>query len=252
MCPKGVPAARPATRHTRIMQPADVTPALVAAETERVVATAASLDDQGVSAPSICEGWSRGHVLTHIARNADALARVCAVATGGGAGSMYDSNGSRDADIEAGAGRPAYEQAADVRESAARLAVQLEAVQPEHAELSVPRTPGSDRRIFVGGVPYLRLRELVYHHVDLDAGYTFASAPDDVVVMLLADAVSRLGTEAEPPAITVTTDEGDSFVIGAGTTRVGGPRAAVLTWLARSRADGVTFDGPVPVLPFGG
>ncbi|MGW5239758.1 maleylpyruvate isomerase family mycothiol-dependent enzyme [Monashia sp. NPDC004114] len=234
------------------MQPADVTPALVAAETERVVATAASFDDLAVSAPSICEGWSRGHVLTHIARNADALARVCAVATDGVSGSMYDSNESRDTEIEAGAGRPAADQTADVRESAARLAGRLESLQPEHAELTVPRTPGGERLIAVGGVPYLRLRELVYHHVDLDAGYTFADAPADVVAMLLADAVARLGNEDEPPAITVTTDEGGHFVIGAGTTQVAGPQAAVLTWIARSRTDGVTFDGPVPVLPFGG
>jgi maleylpyruvate isomerase len=234
------------------MQPADVTAAHVAAETERVVATATSLDDRAVSAPSICAGWSRGHVLTHIARNADALARVCAVATDGVPGAMYDSNEARDTEIEAGAGRPAADQAADVRESAARLADGLGRLRPEHAELTVLRTPDGDRRVVVGGVPYLRLRELVYHHVDLDAGYTFADAPADVVAMFLADAVARLGTEDEPPAITVTTDEGDHFVVGSGTTRVAGPQAAVLTWLARSRTDGVSFEGPVPVLPFGG
>jgi maleylpyruvate isomerase len=33
---------------------------------------------------------------------------------------------------------------------------------------------------------------------------------------------------------------------------VAGPRAAVLLWLARGRTDGVSFDGPVPTLPFGG
>lgn len=234
------------------MQPAEVTAALVAAETERVVATAASLVDEEVSAPSLCEGWSRGHVLTHIARNADALARVCAVAADGVAGSMYDSDDARDREIEAGAARPAAEQAADVRESAARLSARLDSLGAEHAAVKVPRTPDGARRITVGYVPFLRLRELVYHHVDLDAGYTFASAPDDVVAMLLGDAVARLDHEDEPPAITLTTDEGDHFVVGEGTTRVAGPRAAVLIWLARSRADGVTFDGPVPTLPFGG
>jgi maleylpyruvate isomerase len=234
------------------MQPAEVTAALVAAETARVVHTAESLDDAGVSGPSLCEGWTRGHVLTHVARNADALARVCAVATDGVSGSMYDSDEARDAEIGAGAGRPASEQAADVRESAARLNDRLAALRPEHGDVSVPRTPGGDRQIVVGGVPYLRLREVVYHHVDLDAGYTFASAPDDVVAMFLTNAVHRLASEDEPPGITVTTDEGDRFVVGDGTTQVAGPRAAVLLWLARSRTDGVTFDGPVPTLPFGG
>jgi maleylpyruvate isomerase len=224
----------------------------VAAATERVVATAEGIGDEAMSGPSLCEGWSRGHVLTHIARNADALARVCAVATDGVEGTMYDSNDARDAEIASGAARPAAEQAVDVQDSAARLAARLAALAPAHAAVSVPRTPDGERRIVVGSVPFLRLRELVYHHVDLDAGYTFADAPADVVDMLLADAAARLDDEDEPPAVTIVTDEGDLYIIGDGTTRVAGPRASVLMWLARERNDGVTFDGPVPPLPFGG
>ena len=237
---------------TQPLRPRDVTAAHVAAETERVVAAAESIGDEGLSAPSLCEGWSRGHVLTHIARNADALARVCAVATDGVDDTMYDSGDARDADIAAGAGRPADEQAADVRDSAARLAAKLDALGPAQADVSVRRLPESEQRIAVGTVPFLRVRELVYHHVDLDVGYTFADAPADVVAMLLANAVSRLAHEDEPPALTLTTEEGDHYVIGEGTTCVSGPRASVLLWLARGRADGVTFDGPVPTLPFGG
>jgi maleylpyruvate isomerase len=234
------------------MQPADVTPALVAAETERVVATAAAIGDAGLSAPSLCDGWSRGHVLTHLARNADALVRVCAVATDGVDDTMYDSLESRDADVAAGAGRPSAEQVEDLRASAARLATRLESVGPEHAEVRVERTPGSGRRIRVGFVPFLRLRELVFHHVDLDAGYTFADVSDEVAQLFLADAAKRLSHEDDPPPVSVTTDEGDVYVVGEGSTRVSGSRAAVLLWLARGRADGVTFDGPVPTLPFGG
>ena len=46
-------------------------------ETERLVATAERLGDAEVRAPSLCPGWTRGHVLTHLARNAEALVRVC-------------------------------------------------------------------------------------------------------------------------------------------------------------------------------
>jgi maleylpyruvate isomerase len=41
--------------------------------TEQLLATARSLDPGSIGDPSLCPGWTRGHVLTHIARNADAL-----------------------------------------------------------------------------------------------------------------------------------------------------------------------------------
>ena len=47
---------------------------------ETVVATArylealTELSDDDVRAPSLLPGWTRGHVITHVARNADALA----------------------------------------------------------------------------------------------------------------------------------------------------------------------------------
>jgi maleylpyruvate isomerase len=46
---------------------------LLAHETGLLIRTAAGLDDGTVRAPSLCEGWTRAHVLSHIARNADAL-----------------------------------------------------------------------------------------------------------------------------------------------------------------------------------
>ena len=48
--------------------------------TARLLATARTLDDDAVRAPSPLPGWTRGHVLTHVARNADSRSwrrRVC-------------------------------------------------------------------------------------------------------------------------------------------------------------------------------
>jgi maleylpyruvate isomerase len=233
------------------MRHADVTPALVAAETGRLVETAACFRNDAVLGPSLCEGWSRGHVLAHLARNADALVRVCDVALTGTADTMYDDVESRDADIERGARRSAHDHATDIRDSAARLAERLEALRPEHADVHVERTPGGFP-IPVRMVPFMRLREVVYHHVDLDAGYTFASASDEVVALLVRDAANRLAHDDAPPSLHLATAEGDEHVVGGGETRVTGATADVLLWLARGRTDGVRFDGPVPTLPFGG
>jgi maleylpyruvate isomerase len=87
----------------------------LAAAADRVLVTATALSDAQAREPSLLPGWSRGHVLTHIARNADGLRNLLIWARTGAETPMYASAESRSADIEAGAGRPAAELAADVR-----------------------------------------------------------------------------------------------------------------------------------------
>ncbi len=78
--------------------------------------------DADMAAPIALPRWTRGHVLTHIARNADSIARALSGALRGEIVQRYpDGPEGRAADIEAGAGRPVLEQLADVRESADRL-----------------------------------------------------------------------------------------------------------------------------------
>src|SRR3954466_15583104 len=103
------------------MKHADVTPQLVEPGPPRLLATAAALGDDALPEPSLCAGWSRGHVLAHVARNADALVRVCDVALTGAADTMYDDVESRDADIERDAHRTAADHLLDLRASAAHL-----------------------------------------------------------------------------------------------------------------------------------
>ena len=233
------------------MRSTEVTTQHIAVETERVVATAASLRNDAVLAPSLCAGWSRGHVLAHLARNADALARVCTVALTGEQGTMYASQRDRDAEIEAGARRPAAAQAADIVESGERLAALLGQLRPEHADVSVERVPGGPS-ISVGQVPFMRLRELVFHHVDLDACFRFDRVSPEVLDLLLTDSVERLRRQADAPSVRLASQDGASYVVGEGGTLVTGSPAGLLLWVARGRTDDVTIDGPPPTLPFGG
>ncbi|MCU1537925.1 MAG: mycothiol-dependent maleylpyruvate isomerase [Humibacillus sp.] len=229
----------------------DVTTEHLAAETDRVVESAASLRNDAVLAPSLCAGWSRGHVLAHIARNADALSRVAAIALSGEPGTMYVSQAERDAEIEAGARRPAADQATDILESGHRLAGLLARLGPEHDAVTVERVPGGPR-LEVGNLRFMRLRELVFHHVDLDSCFGFDRVAPEVVDLFLRDAVDRLRAADAPPSLTLVTTEGDQLVVGDGATAVRGTRADVLLWAARGRTDRVTLDGPAPTLPFGG
>ena len=105
--------------------------ALLPAQTDGVVAAAEALDDAAVPVPSLLPGWSRGHVLTHLARNADGLANLASTASTASTGvlqPMYVSMQARDEDIERGAGRPVAELVLDLRSSAGRLAAALRAV----------------------------------------------------------------------------------------------------------------------------
>ena len=154
------------------MRWSDVTAEHIAAETERVVATASSLRNDAVLAPSLVHGLvARSRALPRGAQRRRARARVH-VALTGEPGTMYASQQARDDEIEAGARRPAADQAADILESAERLAPLLAALGPEHADVSVARVPAGPT-LSVGRVPFMRLRELVFHHVDLDACFTF-------------------------------------------------------------------------------
>jgi maleylpyruvate isomerase len=216
-------------------------------QTARLEATTDRLDD--VSSPSLCEGWSRGHVLTHLARNAEGIAALVRAAVDDSGETMYASAEARDADIDAGAGRPVEEQARDVRDTAAAVGAELRRLRPEHGETRLERVPGV-RFIPARHLPFMRLREVVYHHVDLDAGFGFADVDAPLLVVFLDDEVKRLRRCDPAPDLTIRTTEGDEWTVGLGTTTVSGDRASVLGWLARGLTDGVSAD-PLPHLPEG-
>jgi len=155
----------------------------------------------------------------------------------------------RDADIEAGAGRPAAELVDDVEHSARALAQLLPRLGPEQAEVRLERTPGQFL-VKAKNISFMRLRELVFHHVDLDAGFGFGDAGPEVQQVLLAEEVRRLRACDPPPDLTLRTPEGDEWTVGAGTASVSGTRGDLLGWLGRGLTAGLTGD-PLPRLPEG-
>ena len=220
---------------------------LVATHTDRLLTTARSLEDP--SGPSLCEGWTRGHVLSHVARNADGLARMTRGIVDGPRETMYDSREKRNADIDAGADRSVAALADDVEATAAALREQLPRLRPEHADVALERTPG-DVRGTAADIVLMRLREITWHHVDLDAGFGFADLEPELQRLFLEEEVERLRGEDDAPDVTLRTTEGDEWSVGVGSTEVRGTRAALLGWLARGLTEGVAAD-QLPTLPPG-
>jgi len=216
-------------------------------ETSLLLRTADSFDDHSIREASLCEGWTRAHVLSHLARNADGLGNLVSWALTGTPVAMYESPQARDAGIEAGSTRSALEILTDLTESAARFASAATGLAgtPEHAEVEM-RT---GRRVLGGQLPTLRLLEVVFHHVDLNAGYTFAEADPGFVRRSIANAVRRMSAGSTPPSVVLRGDNSDTWSLGEGVQEVTGTNAALLLWLARGDGAGVSSKEELPALP---
>lgn len=221
----------------------------VAAATSELLATVDTLDDAALTAASTLPGWTRGHVLTHIARNADSLVNLLLWAHTGVETPQYASTALRDADIELGAPRPLAEQRADLVESAERLIGMARVPTAEQWQVEVRTRRG--RPLPAYRIPWMRLQELRIHHVDLNAGYLPAQWPADFVAELLAEVAADLGArpDAQPFEIQAT-DTGFGATVGDGDPdrKVAAPAASLLAWLLGRGAD-ETLPADLPQLP---
>jgi maleylpyruvate isomerase len=137
-------------------------------------------------------------VLSHLARNADALVNLLTWARTGTEARMYASPTERADGIDAGADRPLPEQLADLAAAGQRFADAAAAVPADRRDFGVLSAQG--REIPASEVPWLRVREVWLHLVDLDAGYDIDAVPDDVAWTLAADVAGWMSSRTEVTA----------------------------------------------------
>lgn len=209
--------------------------------------TIAGLTDEQAREPSLLPGWSRGHVLTHLARNADALINLTVWARTGVETPMYPSREIRNATIEAQSGRSADELVADVVESRARLDAAL-AEMPAEAWDARIRWGSGGWEATADSIPVLRRTEVEVHHVDLNLDHTIAHWPADFVQRLLAERVADLDEEHPATGFTlVGNDDEGTWVVGDGAQVINGPPPALLGWLiGRTHGTALHSDRPLP------
>ena len=173
---------------------------LVDAATERLLSSLDELSDGDISRPSLLPGWTIGHCLAHIARNADGISNLVTWAVTGTHIPMYPSMDVRNADIEAGAARSAQEHRDDVRSSAQTLAENF--VELAQADESTRSTlvlfgappPGTAPDTPAAMLAFARLREVTIHHADLGlSAFGFADFDEDFVTRTLAFIEGRSG-----------------------------------------------------------
>jgi maleylpyruvate isomerase len=141
----------------------------VARSTTRLLETVRSFDGAGLAAPTLCTGWTRGHIVTHVARNADSLVNLLTWARTGVETPQYRSREARDEDIEAGASRPLDEQLADLTATHEAFLAAVDEMPPSAWGASVRHISGT--MVPAAKIIWSRLCEVEIHHVDLCAGY---------------------------------------------------------------------------------
>ena len=202
------------------------------AATGHVLRTAARFGDADVRMPSLLPDWSRGHVLTHLARNADGGRRLLTWARTGVETPEYPSLAARAEEIEAGAGRSAAELVADLRDSAARFAGEYRRMPAAAWSRTVRWTRGQEHP--AARAADARLCEVLVHHVDLDAGYTPAQWPADFVHPMLARVAAAFRTRPDAPAMRLrAVDAGAGYDIRATgpAPEITGTASSLLAWL---------------------
>ncbi len=234
----------------------------VGGRTLALAAAAARLGSADVAAPSGLPGWSRGHVLAHVANQADAAGGVLLRAADGEVASMYPSQAERDAAIDAGASASPEALVLRVLESAARLHDAWRALPEDRLDVEFTAPAGWFRP--VRDVPWLRWREVALHAVDLRLGQgaPFGGPGPGAALAerLLAETAEAFAARAGvPPLELVATDTGRTYPVrsGAAAAGAGGPVTTVrggtgdlVLWLTgRTDGAGLSPSGALPALP---
>ena len=156
----------------------------------------ASLTDAQAAAPSRLPDWTIGHVLTHIARNADSVVRRLEGAARGEVVDQYPGGREgRAAEIDAGALRGAAALLADVTDTNRAIDTAIDAM-PAAAWSNLARDVRGTEET-ASAVVFKRWREVEIHHVDLGLGYEPSAWPIEVVDRWLPEVMATVADRAD-------------------------------------------------------
>ena len=170
---------------------------------QRLLASLENLTDAQCRQDSLLPNWSRGHVLTHLARNADSHVNLLQSAVRGEVGKQYPSIEKRNADIESGSSRNASELVVDLR-------VSIYGLEAAWASANEKVWSGQGRNlsgnvIEISSLVFLRWREVEIHHADLNLGFGYDDLPP-LYVRLELDQQIMLWRSRKPMGMTELPD----------------------------------------------
>ena len=208
--------------------------------TQRLVRGVDALADTAYAEPSLLPDWSRGHVVAHLALNAEGLAGVLIGVRHGEGVPMYASREARNRDIE---------ELATARPGVVRDRLLAATTAFHQAAHGVPGDAWATRFEWSPGGPSfsafasvgMRWREVEIHHADLGAGYDRGQWPAPFAVHVIERLGKRLAETSSFTARAVDLERSWSF--GDGGPTVSGSAADLAWWLTgRGAGDGLTSD----------
>ncbi|MGW1067929.1 maleylpyruvate isomerase family mycothiol-dependent enzyme [Streptomyces aureus] len=218
------------------------------ASAARLGASLGSLTLLQAREPSALPGWSRAHVITHLARSADAYRRLLALARNGTEPGPRADAAALDRAVREGAERSAGELVDDLRTGLDRLLDDAHAMPAERWPVLVTALAGWRHPAWFT-LQRCR-RELETHHVDLNLGYTTTRWPSGYVAWALDDTIASLTARGFPVARIQATDLDRAWTPAPTGPTVTGPGHSVLAWLAGRGTDPeLSSDAPLPTPP---
>jgi maleylpyruvate isomerase len=208
------------------------------------------LAERDLQAPSLLPRWSRAHVVTHLARQADALTRALTAVLNGEEAWMYSSQTVRDEDIDKGATRSADELREDAEASADRFREVARRLEPQHLDAPISRLPGGPTFMTAAETTGKRWSELEIHHADLGLDYTPADWPVEFSRLVIGNRQDELGLDG-PSMVLSSTDVDGLWKLGSGQGPEVRGTAAALAWWLVGRGEGsglVSSSGELPQL----
>jgi maleylpyruvate isomerase len=178
-------------RYLGVVHPPDTDIERVVNAHHRLASAISQLSDDIIGRASRLPDWTIGHVLTHLARNADSHVRRAEAASSGTIIDQYPGGlAGREAEIAKGAGRPAGEITEDVKSSATSVETAWRELSERDWMARSRDANGHERFLFE--LPARRWQEVEVHLVDLDIGVSHLDWSDDFVLEWLPRTRERM------------------------------------------------------------
>ncbi len=211
--------------------------------TNRLIRTVDGMTDEQYAERSLLPGWTRAHVVAHLALNAEGLGGAVHGVTLGEPTPMYASNEARDADIEEVAALPPGQLRDRLLASAGLFADAVAHLSEDGWAGEIERVPGG-MRLKVSSIPARRRTEVEIHHADLGLAYTAADWPGDFCAAFIPVMAARLADRDEGFTVLATDLDRSWDVAGGGQEILG--TGGDLGWWLSGRGGQDRLSGDVP------
>ena len=201
---------------------------------QALLRTVRTLRDADIGRSSLLPDWTMGHVLTHIARNADGHCNMFAGAAKGEVFAQYPGGMAQRIDeIEMGARRSAAEIVDDLDRTIALLEAQWDSATDEMWATGRCRSFAGEMPLALQ--PFRRWREVEIHHHDLGAKFSWRDWSDAYTTREFEMTLATLGPRLEDGPIALrSTDSPHVWTIpenSCSVVEIRAPRRQLLAWL---------------------